>query len=66
MRPTFPQVLIGIVGSLVGTVLATFFLLGQIPALLEYGPYPVAGAALVLLIVLVGRVLEGIEASTAD
>lgn len=66
MRPTFPQVLIGVVGSLVGTVLATFFLLGQIPALIEYGPYPIAGAVLVLLVVIVGRVLEGIEASTAE
>ena len=66
MRPTFPQVLIGVVGSFVGTVLATFFLLGQIPALLEYGPYPVVGAVLVLIVVLVGRVLEGIEGSTAD
>lgn len=66
MRPSFLQVVTGTLVTFVGTVLATFFLLGQLPALFDYAAYPLIGTAIVVAIIVAGRVLEGLEAATSE
>lgn len=66
MRPSFLQAVTGTLVTFVGTVLVTFFLLGQLPALFEYAAYPLIGAVIVAGIVVVSRILEGLEAATSE